>query len=346
MSVARHPVRGQLSFGFLAERIPRPTRHGQTKPCEECGQLFARGPKASSEWNATRFCSNSCGQKARRRRESRCPDEQTLRRLYLEERLTTTQIGERYGVSDFPVGCWLKKYDIPRRSSGVGLASRGVDPPDRDTLNRLIYEEFKTYQQIADIYGVDFTAVPHWLDKHGIPRPKHWNSRNKGVESVLPDAETLRSLYADGNSLRRIGEMYGVQDAKISQLCDQYGIEKKPGGFNHNGGQYYVCQDGREVRSSYEMRVANWLFSRSVAYEYEPPLPFGTNFLGDFLANGWHIEVWGVAGNETYEERKKRKIEGYVSFGLPLIELYYWHFSARDAKTLERRLSQCLTPPA
>jgi hypothetical protein len=323
----------------------RPRVTEQSKVCEWCGREFKRGKRCPEEWEAARGCSISCSQKVRRGIESRRPDPLTLRRLYEEEQLSAGAIGKMFGVSGHPVSCWLKEAGIARRSSGVGLASRGVEPPDHDTLYRLIYEEFKTYQQVADIYGVDLTSVPYWLKKHDIPRPKFWNSRNKGVEPVLPDADTIRSLYAEGKSLRQIGELHGIDEGKVSELCDRFGIEKRPGGFNQQGGERYRCQDGRMVRSSYEKRVADWLYNHGIAYIYEPTLPFGKNYLGDFLANGWYIEVWGVAGNDQYDERKERKIAGYRSAQVPLIELSFWHFSAARASTLEKRLQRCLTSP-
>jgi hypothetical protein len=248
-----------------------------------------------------------------------------------------------FGVSRHPVYCWLKGAGIPRRPAGVGLASRGVESPNRDTLHRLVHVEFQTYQQIADRYDVDLTAVPYWLTKHGIPKPSIGNSRRKGVKVVFPDADTLRSLYEDGNSLRGIGKLYGVDDRKISELCDQYGIEKRPGGFNQNGGERYRCEDGTLVRSSYEKHVADWLYSHGIAYEYEPRLPFGTNCLGDFLANGWFIEVWGVAGSKGYDERKKRKIDGYNSAKMPLVNLTLHYLAERGSNGFEAKMSLCLT---
>jgi len=48
-------------------------------------------------------------------REYLWKDEETLRELYVEQQLTTYEIGDKFGVSNTAIGRELKKYGIPRR---------------------------------------------------------------------------------------------------------------------------------------------------------------------------------------------------------------------------------------
>jgi hypothetical protein len=273
------------------------------------------------------------------------PDFETLRRQYEDERLGVRKIAEIYQVGQSTVLRWLSAYDIPKRPSIRTLLGRGIEPPDRDTLYRLVHVEHRSYEEIGNIYGATGVIIPPLLDKYGIPRAKAWDTFRKQYGPTPPDAVTLRMLYEAGATLAEISELYGVCIFTVAKWCEGHGIERRETGWNYNKGQRYVCVDGNKVRSSYEMRVANWLHGHGIAYVYEPRLPFSNVFRGDFLANGWYIEVWGMTGDPKYDERKKRKTEGYKSHGTPLIELNRCNFWTKQAGTLEKRLSRCFASP-
>lgn len=265
------------------------------------------------------------------------PDRATLAALYCDQRLTTRRIGEMYGVRHITVRRWLTACGIELRPSGRGLANRGVEAPTRDELARLVHDEHQSYDQIAARYGVDRSAVQHWLTRHDIPRPAIWDTRRKGIRPDLPDAETLAAMYASGMSLEEIGKRYGVSERPIRELCRRHGIEVRRAGFNNSGTVAYRTARGEVVRSVYEMRVADWLHCRGIPYEYEPRLPFDRRYRADFLANGWYIEVWGVKGNDAYEERRQLKVRAYWAYAMPLIEL-------GPQVSLDRNLAPCLAP--
>jgi hypothetical protein len=151
----------------------------------------------------------------------------------------------------------------------------------------MIHVDHLGYKEIGSRFGVDFTAVMHWVRKHGIEPPTIWNTRRKGRMPKLPDAADLASLYESGLSLDQIGKRFDVGSGPIKRLCREHGIEIRPPGFM---GKAFTCRDGHVVKSGYEAIVDDWLSAHGVAHEYEPRLPFGT-YLADFLANGWYIEV-------------------------------------------------------
>jgi transposase len=274
------------------------------------------------------------------------PPKDELADLYVGQRISTRDIAARYGVVKGTIKKWLAFHGIEARPAVCGLAHRGMTPPDRDTLFRLVHVEHKSYDELAEIFGFERTAVRWWLDKFGIDRPTCWGTRRRGA--VLPDPpneSTLRDLYESGLSAEAIGDRYGVSHSVVLVWCKQFGIDRRPAGFT---GERYLCRDGHEVRSLYEVTVDDWLFSHDVPHVIEPRLPFDPRNLcrADFLANGWYIEVWGVQGSRTYNEKRRWKREMFRSYRLPLIELGVDFFAQRRAHRLEARLQTCLKAPA
>lgn len=268
------------------------------------------------------------------------PDKSTLESLYCDQQLTTYQISEQMSVSDVTVGKWLRHYDIPIRPAGVGLLARRQKPPTKSQLNRMIHNQNMTYQEVADLYEVDLTAVPYWLDKYGLPRAQRLTFAEKYAD---PESQqTIKSLYDNGYSLRRIANKYNVTKGVISKYLREIGSEIRNDGWD--GGKRYECKDGHLVRSSYELRVDNWLYEHDIEHTYEPHLPFAPTFCADFLANGWYIEVWGVTNNTSYNERKTHKQELYARHNAPLIEIPVHAFYTLHKGLWKRLLNQCLSP--
>lgn len=269
------------------------------------------------------------------------PDYETVYRLYHTERLTTRQIGRMYDVSKTEVLRWLKFYSIPRRAANSGLENRGIEPPSKDDLIQLVHIEHKSYREIAQMYGVEWTVIQHWLKKHGIDRPSVWETRRKGDLVVYPTQDELYKMYIEqGMTLAQIADIYKVSQTPIADLCKKYDIPIRPDGFN--GGIRFTCNDGHLVRSTYEQKVDNWLYEHGIPHEYEPRMPCDSRYDADFLANGWYIEIWGVTGSEIYAQRKAHKISLYHTHHIPLIQLSVDSFSQRRKDSWMKRLSVLL----
>lgn len=268
------------------------------------------------------------------------PPKDQLEDWYTTQRKSARQIATLCGVSHMSVKRWLREYGIERRPAGRGLANRGIEPPSREDLYRLVHFEHQSLAAIGANYGVDETAVAYWLDRLDIPRPTIWSTRRKGRTPALPTEVELRGLCEQGISLREIARRHSVSDSTIGRLCRKYGIEASPDGWQ---GIRLTCDDGHQVRSTYEQRVDNWLHVRGIPHEYEPALPCDRRYHADFLANGWYVEIWGVKGMRTYAARKRRKLALYRLHGLPLVHLTYDAFSTRH-NSWERRITPLLSP--
>ena len=268
------------------------------------------------------------------------PPRDTLATMYEGERLSATKIGEHFGVSNTTVAKWLTQYGIAMRPAGTGLAARGIEPPTCEELARMIHTDRLTYAQIAVQYGVDQSAVMHWLNKHDIERPLTWFEEHNTPETVA----AIRAAYESGASLDAIGQHYGgVTRTMVVRLLKLHGVPLRSDGWD--GGKRFACQDGHLVRSTYEQRIDDWLNEHGVEHTYEPSLPFSPVHKADFLANGWYIEVWGVTHNEAYQERKQRKLELYAANNAPLIEIPFYAFAKAQRDLWIRRLHQCLVRP-
>ncbi|MDF5758614.1 hypothetical protein [Spongiactinospora sp. TRM90649] len=253
------------------------------------------------------------------------PDRETLRTQYEVERLTTRQLGEMYGVRHITIRRWMNAYGITARDSGRGLANRGIVPPTAEELYDLVHGQHLGYRDIAARYSVDFTAIPHWLEKHRIPKPHVWDTRRKGRTPKIPSPEELRHRRAAGESASSIAASCGVDKRTIIDLCRKLEVPIDRDGWN--GGKRYQCRDGHEARSLYEQRVDDWLTEHGLAHEVEPRYPFDSRYKADYRVGDTYIEVWGVQDNPAYTQRKADKIRLCREHNIDLISINMWQFA-------------------
>lgn len=237
----------------------------------------------------------------------------------------------------------MRQNGVGLRPGGCGLANRGQEMPPRKELNDLVHVQHLSYREIAAIYGVDASAIPHWLDRYDIDRADVWVTRRKGRPVLLPTAGELRHRRSLGESATSIAASYKVSRTLIAQLCKSQGIPLDLDGWQ--GGRRYACRDGHQARSLYEQRVDDWLAEHGIGHIVEPRYPFDARYKADFLVDRFYIEVWGVTNNPAYQERKRKKIRLCEENSLPLIQINHWQFAKgrRWWKPLQKLLDD-LTP--
>lgn len=126
---------------------------------------------------------------------------------------------------------------------------------DKETLERLYWEELMTWREIAEHLDTTKAAIQYWFDKHEIP------TRVRGDDSAgaeYRDEETLRRLYVEeGMSTYDIGDLFGVAGKTIQKWLRRNGIparesnsEKPPAvGIGSKGYMRIQHNDGEKVRS-------------------------------------------------------------------------------------------------
>lgn len=272
------------------------------------------------------------------------PGSESLRRLYIEERKTTREIGALCGVSKTHVLRWLKAEGIERRPANRGLLNRGIAEPAADDLRRMVHVEHRSYREIAAMFGVDPSAVMHWLKRHGIQRPKTWETRRAGNAPVWPDDDVLARRYESGERVNDIAAEVGVSRPTVIARLKQLGVAVRRDGYD--GGKRFACDDGHSVRSVYEQRVCNWLSKQGIPHAYEPRLPWDRRAKADFLANGWYVEIWGVQGSPAYAAQRARKQAAYRSHDIAMVEINHFDFSSQKRGRWRRLLAVTSTPAA
>jgi len=106
-----------------------------------------------------------------------------MRRLYVDEQLTTQEIAKRAGTSSGTV--WKRLVD-----AGVQMRPRGVTPRlSDDELRHLYVDQRLSTLQIAERTGMSSSGVTAALERAGIPR--------RGAAVLTMDDETLQRLYVD-----------------------------------------------------------------------------------------------------------------------------------------------------
>lgn len=242
------------------------------------------------------------------------PNKRDLRKLYKSGK-SAAEIGDIYSVTGTTVLKWLEGYGINRRQ----MRNQAGWEPDAELLEELYWKKWMSYEQIADKFGVDLTAVPYWFRKFGIKRRTLWETR-RGPNWTPPDLDSITHLYqAEKMGMQSIGDMFGVSSTYISGVLKEKGIPIRRSGYPNVS--HYTAKDGHKVKSGLELQVDDWLFDNGVQHEYEPRIP-DSSYKSDFLAAGHYIEVWGISGNERYEKRRNRKLAIYQRQSLPLISVY------------------------
>ncbi len=151
------------------------------------------------------------------------PSKSELRRLYIEEHLSTNKIADQVGVSSFSVCKWLREYHIPIRKPSESVLPKDFKKPKKEVMERLYIEERKSGIQIAKIFGVSQPTIYDLLDKYHIPR-------REGIHTILPEIvvptrEQLQKWYSkEERSLGSISEEVGVSRTTVRSWLKNKGI--------------------------------------------------------------------------------------------------------------------------
>ena len=144
-----------------------------------------------------------------------------MRRLYVDEQLTTQEIAKLAGTSSGTV--WKRLVD-----AGVQMRPRGVTPRlSDDELRHLYIDQRLSTLQIAEQTGMSTSGVTDALERAGIPR------RGAGVLPV--DDETLQRLYVDERlDADELAARFDVPPWTVRRRLRAAGIQRPaapPGGF-------------------------------------------------------------------------------------------------------------------
>ena len=187
-----------------------------------------------------------------------------LRTLYVEEDLTTVEVGEKLGCSRKTVENWLKTHDIEKdmpwkdedrlrslRRQGMSesdiadeldcsqgtvhnwLQEFGIDTSrilterpwhDEETLYHLYVESGLTMEEVASKLDCSRQTIEEWIHHHDIET----RSYNPETPAELRNESTLESMYlADGMSTYTIAERLDCAPSAVHDWLHRHGIETR-----------------------------------------------------------------------------------------------------------------------
>jgi transposase len=163
--------------------------------------------------------------KNRRRGESQPlvpPDAVALRRLYVGEGRSLTDIADRLGASAHLVRTWMSEAGIPTRPPG-GQTGRPHQvprrklPPPVDELRHHWLDQRLTRAELAERYRVHPQTITRWLVEAGLP------TRHPPVPLPVPAAELAR-LYGEGMTAAEIADNIGVDAKRVVRELRAAGV--------------------------------------------------------------------------------------------------------------------------
>ena len=134
-------------------------------------------------------------------------DDEEIKKLYIEEGLSTYQIGEKFGVSDSTIGRRLKK-------QGVKVQDKNIrnDLDDEEIKNLYIKDGLSTYQ-IGEKFGFSDVTISNRLKKQEIKlRGRSKNTSNYYRVSKTKTKKTKQGFtwvyaYSKNNKRKRISSV-------------------------------------------------------------------------------------------------------------------------------------------
>ena len=136
-------------------------------------------------------------------------DEQTLRRLYVQERRTLRQIGDELGCTSQTVRTWLDEHGV-----------ESPDPPwqDEATLRRLRSEGL-SQAEIGERLGCSGATIGNWLETFGM------DTGHPVTEQPWHSESVLRELYAEREmTIQEVANELGCHWLTVRDWLDTHGI--------------------------------------------------------------------------------------------------------------------------
>jgi transposase len=157
------------------------------------------------------------------------PGNDELYELYINQGLSTVEIGKIYDFHDVTVGRWLKKYDIPIRTTAESLLIRsGGIKPSKDELIELYVNKGLSAPEICDIYNVGESSIYRWLNEYEIEIRSISESHLIKNGGIKPSKDELYHDYCvEFLSTYEIAKKYNVYSWTICAWLNEYEIERR-----------------------------------------------------------------------------------------------------------------------
>lgn len=134
--------------------------------------------------------------------------------VYVNQGMSSRDIGKLHSVTNVTVLNYLRKYDIPIRQD------QAIPCPDEDKLRELCEDSSLSNEDIAAHFGIGTTLLHKWIKKAGIDRRAiRNNEKEPPPKSVLDNEYSLLRM-----SPIELGIKYGVSNVTIMNWLRMYRI--------------------------------------------------------------------------------------------------------------------------
>lgn len=158
------------------------------------------------------------------------PDEELereLRRLYLEEKLTISEIARRFGLCYSAMRKWFVKFKIPFRpkDEAIKLAKErkreALRAQYKELLEELYVRQKLSTEEIAELLGWDSSTVWNRLKICGIPiRSREEAARLARQKYPVVVTEEQRRRLSEVNKGRRLKDKRVIHDEAVKKLAE------------------------------------------------------------------------------------------------------------------------------
>ncbi len=148
------------------------------------------------------------------------------------------------------------------------------------------------------------------------------------LDQLYGDDSLAERLHKD---IEKIEENLKMKNTKLNaNIKETKKIEEIKAENDKDKAKIKKTQDGHFVESEFEIKVDDMLYTNNVVHAYNVKVDEITErtvvcdwFIPVIFGKGIYIELWGVKGDEKYNNNKKEKIELYKKHKLFLIEIEY-----------------------
>lgn len=240
-------------------------------------------------------------------------DEERLRELYVNQRLSQDEIAEKLGCGNSTISNWLDKHGI-------------VLPWQDEARMRELYREKRLSQsEIAEKLDCDVSTVEKWMKRHGISGRDTGKAvsiaMNGGqTHDVLSNEALLRDLYREQKlTCEEIADRIGSTTRTVNHWINRYGFKTN---------EYSQLSDHDEQRLTDE----SWLREQYVTEERSIP----------DIASDLDCSIRTVADYLIRHGIERRDMPDAVPSGGVHPDEYGPNWREQRSKALERDDYQCV----